>query len=99
MERASAALVRLGDGGGVTELIASIISNPVEGEILQTKEVKMQRDGKGSGIVNGNVHDNKLAQKSSTAGKKDTGRHGTFTSKRRTSRHLSWPKVRVLLQY
>ena len=66
--RASAALARLGDGE-VTELIASVISNLVEGEILQTKEVKMQKNGKGSGIV----HDNELVQKSSTTGKKDTG--------------------------
>ncbi|KAF8996109.1 decaprenyl-diphosphate synthase subunit 1 [Cyathus striatus] len=38
--RASAALSRLGDPE-VTELIASVLSNLVEGEILQTKEVTM----------------------------------------------------------
>lgn len=38
--RASAALARLGDPE-VTELIASVISNLVEGEILQMKEVKV----------------------------------------------------------
>ncbi|KAJ2919401.1 hypothetical protein MD484_g978, partial [Candolleomyces efflorescens] len=39
--RASAALSRLGDPE-VTELIASVISNLVEGEILQTKDVKLE---------------------------------------------------------
>lgn len=38
--RASAALSRLGDAE-VTELIASVISNLVEGEILQMKEVRL----------------------------------------------------------
>jgi len=38
--RASAALSRLGDSE-VTELIASVLSNLVEGEILQMKEVKL----------------------------------------------------------
>ena len=45
MGRASVALARLGDGE-VTELIASVISNLVEGEILQTKEIKMEENGK-----------------------------------------------------
>ena len=44
--RASAALSRLGDAE-VTDLIASVISNLVEGEILQMKEVRM------GGRVNG----------------------------------------------
>ena len=48
--RASAALARLGDGE-VTELIASVISNLVEGEILQMKEVRMDSKGKGNSIV------------------------------------------------
>jgi len=39
--RASAALARLGDEE-VTELIASILSNLVDGEILQLKEVKLE---------------------------------------------------------
>ncbi|PPQ97207.1 hypothetical protein CVT26_000736 [Gymnopilus dilepis] len=39
--RASAALSRLGDSE-VTELIASVISNLVEGEILQMREVKLE---------------------------------------------------------
>lgn len=43
--RASAALSRLGDAE-VTDLIASVISNLVEGEILQMKEMKM---GEGEG--------------------------------------------------
>jgi hexaprenyl-diphosphate synthase len=38
--RASAALSRLGDSE-VTELIASVLSNLVEGEILQMREVKL----------------------------------------------------------
>lgn len=42
--RASAALSRLGDPE-VTELIASVISNLVEGEILQTKDVKLDSTG------------------------------------------------------
>ncbi|KAF8154864.1 isoprenoid synthase domain-containing protein [Crassisporium funariophilum] len=47
--RASAALARLGDGE-VTELIAGVISNLVEGEILQMREVKMgSGDGKEGG--------------------------------------------------
>ena len=58
--RASAALARLGDAE-VTELIASVISNLVEGEILQTKEVKME--GKGEDF----------AQKTCTSRKIDTG--------------------------
>ncbi|KAF9567223.1 terpenoid synthase [Agrocybe pediades] len=41
--RASAALSRLGDSE-VTELIASVLSNLVEGEILQMREVKMEED-------------------------------------------------------
>lgn len=41
--RASAALSRLGDAE-VTDLIASIISNLVEGEILQMKEVKVNEE-------------------------------------------------------
>jgi hexaprenyl-diphosphate synthase len=40
--RASAALSRLGDAE-VTDLIASVISNLVEGEILQMKEIKMEK--------------------------------------------------------
>ncbi|KAF8802135.1 terpenoid synthase [Phlegmacium glaucopus] len=68
--RASAALARLGDGE-VTELIASVISNLVEGEILQMKEVSM--DARGNDITNQNVHD-KVAQKlTCTTGKIDTG--------------------------
>ncbi|KAJ3549202.1 hypothetical protein NMY22_g977 [Coprinellus aureogranulatus] len=43
--RASAALSRLGDPE-VTELIASVISNLVEGEILQTKDVKLDPSGR-----------------------------------------------------
>jgi hexaprenyl-diphosphate synthase len=46
--RASAALARLGDPE-VTELIASVISNLVEGEILQTKDVKLDTAGDVSG--------------------------------------------------
>lgn len=46
--RASAALSRLGDPE-VTELIASVISNLVEGEILQTKDVKLDPSGDVSG--------------------------------------------------
>jgi hexaprenyl-diphosphate synthase len=69
--RASAALARLGDGE-VTELIASVISNLVEGEILQTKEVKMEGNGKGEGIMNEHVHD-APAQKTCGSGKMDTG--------------------------
>lgn len=65
--RASAALARLGDGE-VTELISSVISNLVEGEILQTKEVKME--GKGEGIMNEHGHD-ELAQEIRTSGKID----------------------------
>ena len=65
--RASAALARLGDGE-VTELIASVISNLVEGEILQMKEIKMQGNGKGKGIAN-----DELAQKTRTPEKTDTG--------------------------
>ena len=42
--RASGALARLGDGE-VTDLIASVLSNLVEGEILQMKEVKMGGEG------------------------------------------------------
>ncbi|KIM43429.1 hypothetical protein M413DRAFT_443370 [Hebeloma cylindrosporum] len=41
--RASAALSRLGDSE-VTELIASVLSNLVEGEILQMREVKLDPD-------------------------------------------------------
>jgi hexaprenyl-diphosphate synthase len=41
--RASAALSRLGDSE-VTELIASVLSNLVEGEILQMREVKLDAD-------------------------------------------------------
>jgi len=41
--RASAALSRLGDSE-VTELIASVLSNLVEGEILQMREVKLDDD-------------------------------------------------------
>lgn len=67
MGRASVALARLGDGE-VTELIASVISNLVEGEILQTKEVKMEENGKGESIMNEHVHD-ELAQKTCTSGK------------------------------
>ena len=70
--RASVALARLGDGE-VTELIAGVISNLVEGEILQTKEVKMEANGKGEGITNEHFHD-ELAQKTCTSGKMDTGR-------------------------
>ena len=69
--RASAALARLGDGE-VTELIASVISNLVEGEILQTKEVKMEGNVKGEDIMNEHVHD-ELAPKTSTSGKMGTG--------------------------
>ena len=65
--RASAALARLGDGE-VTELISSVISNLVEGEILQTKEVKME--GKGEGIMNEHGHD-ELTQDIRTSGKVD----------------------------
>ena len=65
--RASAALARLGDGE-VTELISSVISNLVEGEILQTKEVKME--GKGEGIMDEHGHD-ELAQDIRTSGKVD----------------------------
>lgn len=54
--RASAALARLGDQE-VTQLIASVISNLVEGEILQMKDVvqpkseniKSKTDGEGCG--------------------------------------------------
>ena len=70
--RASVALARLGDGE-VTELIASVISNLVEGEILQAKEVKMEENGKGESIMNEHVH-NGLAQKTCTSGKMDTSR-------------------------
>ncbi|GLB41099.1 putative FPP GGPP synthase family protein [Lyophyllum shimeji] len=42
--RASGALSRLGDPE-VTDLIASVLSNLVEGEILQTKAVETQTDG------------------------------------------------------
>jgi hexaprenyl-diphosphate synthase len=42
--RASAALSRLGDAE-VTDLIASVISNLVEGEILQMKEMKTREGG------------------------------------------------------
>jgi hexaprenyl-diphosphate synthase len=69
--RTSAALARLGDGE-VTELIASVISNLVEGEILQMKEIKMEGNGKGKGIANESVHD-ELAQKTRTSEKTDTG--------------------------
>ena len=69
--RASAALARLGDGE-VTELIASVISNLVEGEILQTKEVKMEGNVKGGSIMNEHVHD-ELAPKTYTSGKMGTG--------------------------
>ena len=67
--RASAALARLGDGE-VTELIASVISNLVEGEVLQTKEVKMEGNGKGKGIVN----EDECSQKTLNVGKIDTYR-------------------------
>jgi len=42
--RASAALARLGDDE-VTELIASVLSNLVDGEILQMKKVKLIEEG------------------------------------------------------
>ena len=70
--RASVALAWLGDGG-VTELIASVISNLVEGEILQAKEVKMEEKGKGESIMNEHVH-NEFALKTCTSGKMDTSR-------------------------
>ena len=70
--RASVARARLGDGG-VTELIASVISNLVEGEILQAKEVKMEEKGKGESIMNEHVH-NEFALKTCTSGKMDTSR-------------------------
>ena len=70
--RASVALARLGDGE-VTELIASVISNLVEGEILQAKEVKMEENGKGEGNMNEHVHD-ELSKKTSTLRKMDTCR-------------------------
>ena len=57
--RASAALARLGDGE-VTELIASVISNLVEGEILQMEDVKM--DGNGNGKANSILNKNTLVQ-------------------------------------
>jgi len=41
--RASAALSRLGDSE-VTELIANVLSNLVEGEILQMRELKLDAD-------------------------------------------------------
>lgn len=46
--RASAALARLGDSE-VTELIASVIANLVEGEILQMNEVLSQDEGAKTG--------------------------------------------------
>ena len=46
--RASAALARLGDEE-VTELIASILSNLVDGEILQLKEVKLEEAAAAAG--------------------------------------------------
>ena len=51
--RASVALARLCDGE-VTELIASVISNLVEGEILQTKEIKMEEKTCTSGKMDTN---------------------------------------------
>ncbi|KDR73146.1 hypothetical protein GALMADRAFT_142291 [Galerina marginata CBS 339.88] len=51
--RASAALSRLGDSE-VTELIASVLSNLVEGEILQMREVKLDDDATNA-IVGDNV--------------------------------------------
>ncbi|KAF8898042.1 isoprenoid synthase domain-containing protein [Gymnopilus junonius] len=45
--RASAALSRLGDSE-VTELIASVLSNLVEGEILQLREVKLDEEEEGA---------------------------------------------------
>lgn len=48
--RASAMLSRLGDSE-VTELIASVISNLVEGEILQMKDVINEHEG-GNGVAN-----------------------------------------------
>ncbi|TFK32303.1 isoprenoid synthase domain-containing protein [Crucibulum laeve] len=56
--RASAALSRLGDTE-VTELIASVISNLVEGEILQMREVKL--DGKGDAVVKAKTNKNQEA--------------------------------------
>ena len=70
--RASAALARLGDGE-VTELIASVISNLVEGEILQMKEVKMEGNGEGK-----RINDDEPAQKTCAPGKTDTGSRGAW---------------------
>ncbi|KAF8801163.1 terpenoid synthase [Phlegmacium glaucopus] len=64
--RTSVALARLGDQE-VSELTASIYSDIVEGEIMQTKEIRT--DGNGKEIVNENVHDESPTQKTSTAGK------------------------------
>ncbi|RDB29760.1 putative hexaprenyl pyrophosphate synthase, mitochondrial [Hypsizygus marmoreus] len=50
--RASGALSRLGDPE-VTDLIASVLSNLVEGEILQTKEVRTNAETKKEGDVKG----------------------------------------------
>ena len=58
--RTTAALARLGDGE-VTQLIASVYSDIVEGEIMQTKEIRTDVKRKGNGIVD--------AQKTCTAGK------------------------------
>ena len=76
--RASVALARLGDGE-VTELIASVISNLVEGEILQTKEVNLEMNGNGEGIINEHVHD-ELARETCTSGKVDTSRREAWNT-------------------
>jgi hypothetical protein len=92
--RTSAALARLGDGE-VTELIASVISNLVEGEILQMKEIKMEKEKASrmrmfmTNLPRKHVHRRRQIQVAE--------RRGIFTSRRLTSRKLvSWPKVLVL---
>jgi hexaprenyl-diphosphate synthase len=69
--RTTAALSRLGDGE-VIDLIASVISNLVEGEILQTKEVKMEGNRKGKGILNENLLDEFAQKKTCTSGMSNT---------------------------
>ena len=54
--RTKAALARQGDAE-VIQLIASVYSDIVEGEIMQTKEIRTDGKEKGNGIVNENIRD------------------------------------------
>jgi hexaprenyl-diphosphate synthase len=77
--RASTALARLGDGE-LTQLIASVISNLVEGEILQTRHV-----------IFGSTLGWKARLDVGIQGEKT---HERYTYKRRTSkRQDSWPRA------